>query len=212
MHNAAAATNDPLRSRRCRRFAEYRKGATFLNILFINAAFREGSRTAKLACKVLQEYSEHEVYEIALGSDTSKPLDAGRLIAYNFAVKSRSFTADMFDIPKRFAAADEIIIAAPFWNFSVPAVLHDCIELICTQGITFDMSPDGEYYTLCRAKKLTYITTAGGYIPENDHAFGYIRDLCESFWGISDVRYIKAEGLDIYGADVERLLDEAYPG
>ena len=152
--------------------------------------------------------------EILPDADGQKPqpLDGDLLRLYNAAVGSRDFSSLMFNPATMFAAADEIVIAAPFWNFSIPAILHNCIELICTQGVTFDMSPEGEYFSLCRANRLTYITTAGGYIPENDHAFGYIRDLCESFWGIKDIRYIKAEGLDIYGADIERLLDEAYHG
>ena len=185
-----------------------------MKVLVINAAFRDGSRTAELLRRVMKEYDGHEIHEIKLSDRHSapQPLDGDLLRLYNAAVGSRDFSSPMFAPASMFAAADEIVIAAPFWNFSIPAILHDCIELICTQGVTFDMSPEGEYFSLCRAKRLTYITTAGGYIPENDHAFGYIRDLCESFWCIKDIRYIKAEGLDIYGADIERLLDEAYHG
>lgn len=62
---------------------------------------------------------------------------------------------------------------------------------------------------MCRGKKLTYVTTAGGYIPEEDHGFGYIKSLAEIFWNIQDVRYYKAEGLDIVGADVEGALRQA---
>ena len=100
-------------------------------------------------------------------------------------------------------------LAAPFWNYSIPAALHAYLELVCTQGITFDIQEDGQYCSLCHRKRLTYVTTAGGYIPEEDHGFGYIRSLAEIFWRIPDIRYYKAEGLDILGVDVETALDHA---
>ena len=37
----------------------------------------------------------------------------------------------------------------------------------------------------------------------------YIRLLCSRFFGIDETYYIKAEGLDVIGADVEGILEEA---
>ena len=50
------------------------------------------------------------------------------------------------------------------------------------------------------------MTTAGGYILSDDFGFGYVKALANTFYGIEDVRQIKAEGLDIVGADVEEIL------
>lgn len=180
-----------------------------MKVLFVNAAFREGSRTRLLADRVLDGYGDADIEEIDLGSLRIAPLDGERLAVYNRSVQSGDYSDPMFDVPKRFAGADEIVIAAPFWNYTLPAVLHDYLELVCTQGITFDISAEGTYYGKCRASKLTFVTTAGGPIPEHDHAFAYIRDLCELFWNVRDVRYVKADGLDIYGADVAAKLDGA---
>ena len=36
-----------------------------------------------------------------------------------------------------------------------------------------------------------------------------MKKLCEIFFGISDFTYIKAEGLDIVGADIDAILDSA---
>ena len=33
--------------------------------------------------------------------------------------------------------------------------------------------------------------------------------LAENFYGIKNINYIKAEGLDIWGADVEAIMDKA---
>ena len=63
--------------------------------------------------------------------------------------------------------------------------------------------------SLCKAKKLIYITTAGGPIISDEFGFGYIKSLAENFYGIKDFAYIKAEGLDIYGANIQEILKKA---
>ena len=63
--------------------------------------------------------------------------------------------------------ADIIVIAAPYWDLSFPAQLKDYIERVNAVGVTFDYDQEGIPYGLCRAKKLVYITTAGGNIQES---------------------------------------------
>lgn len=180
-----------------------------MKILYIDAAFREGSRTRRLAEAYLKT-CKGEITTVKLGSGAPLPLNEERLVAYNNAVGSHDFADPMFDSAKCFREADEIVIAAPFWNYTVPAVLHDYLEMVCSQGVTFDMNSEGQYFTLCKAKKLTFLITAGGPIPENDHAFGYIKTLAQEFWGIDDIQYFKADCLDIYGVDVEKELGKVF--
>ena len=45
-------------------------------------------------------------------------------------------------------------------------------------------------------------------MPE-EYGFGYIKALAQNFYGISDVRLIKAVGLDLDGADVEAIMRSA---
>ena len=100
----------------------------------------------------------------------------------------------------QFARADEIVIAAPFWDLSFPAALKQYFEQINVLGITFMYTPEGLPKGLCRASKLYYVMTAGGmYVPE-EYGFGYVRALARNFYGIEDVKLIKAVGLDIAGA------------
>lgn len=176
-----------------------------MGLLFINACYREGSRTGKLAEYFVNRY-KGDVEEICIGEPEVCILDRKRLEIYNKAVAERIFTDPMFHYAKKFREAEEILIAAPFWNNSIPAALHAYLELVCTQGITFDIRENGQYFSMCRGKKLTYITTAGGFIPEQDHGFGYIKSLAETFWNIRDVKYYKAEGLDIAGTDADEIL------
>ena len=36
--------------------------------------------------------------------------------------------------------------------------------------------------------------------------FGYVKALCENFYGIHELEYYKAEGLDLPDADIEGIL------
>ena len=61
---------------------------------------------------------------------------------------------------------------------------------------------------MCRAKKLYYLTTSGGFIGENDFGFSYIEALAKNFFGITEIHRYAAEGLDIFGADVEQIMEK----
>lgn len=178
-----------------------------MSVIFINAAFRDDSRTNKLAQHYMSRFDK-DVKTIDLGTNPVKPLDKELLKIYNKAVAEHDFSNRLFEPAIDFANATEIVIAAPFWNFGLPGVLSNYLEIICSQGVTFDIDDAGTYYSCCKAKKLTFITTAGGRIPANNHAFGFIKDLAEMFWKIPEVKCYKADGLDIYGTDVDRELKE----
>ena len=115
----------------------------------------------------------------------------------------------MFNYARAFASADEIVVAAPFWDLSFPASLKQYFEQINVVGITFRYTSGGIPQGLCRASKLTYITTAGGEFFPPEYGFGYIDALARNFYGIKNTRLIKATGLDVDGADVEAILNRA---
>lgn len=50
----------------------------------------------------------------------------------------------MFKYAHEFANADLIVIAAPFWDLSIPALLKVYIENIAVDGITFEYSLEKE--------------------------------------------------------------------
>ena len=121
----------------------------------------------------------------------------------------RESGAPVFDLARQFAEADEIVIAAPFWDLSFPAALKQYFEQINVPGVTFFYTPQGIPKGLCRAKRLTYITTAGGdFLPE-EYGAGYVKALAQNFYGIAEFRLIKAAGLDIDGADVDAIMNSA---
>ena len=177
-------------------------------ILFINACVRSESRTRRLADRLLAGRRD-AIEELRLDTLTFPSVDARFLARRDRLVAARDFGDPMFALARQFAQADEIVIAAPFWDLSFPAALKQYIEQINVPGITFFYTPEGIPKGLCRAESLTYLMTAGGdYVPE-EFGFGYIRALAQGFYGISDVRLIRATGLDLDGADVGAILAAA---
>ena len=173
-------------------------------ILFINACVRDSSRTEELSRHLLNEIYG-DVTEIDLYKENILPISEKDLAKRN----SHDYSGSKFDLAKQFANADTIVIAAPFWDLSFPSVLKIYFENITVSGITFEYSNQGRPVGKCRAKKLYYITTSGGYIGEYNFGFDYVKALAENFFGISKVYFYSAEGLDIFGADVQAIMNEA---
>ena len=179
-----------------------------MNILYINACVWKDSRTNVLAQYALSKL-QGEVKEIHLNSEKITPLYQDKLNLRDDLIKNKNFDHPMFEYAKQFANSDTIVISAPYWDLSFPTVLKTYIENINVNGITFSYSDKGYPVSLCKAKKLIYITTAGGPIISNEFGFGYIKSLAENFYGIKNIIYIKAESLDIYGANIKEILEEA---
>lgn len=174
-------------------------------LLFINACVRADSRTKRLADCLLSALGEPAT-ELRLADLSFPPVDEAFLQRRDQLLAERNYDHPMFDLARQFAAADTIVIAAPFWDLSFPTTLKAYLEQINVVGVTFRYTPEGVPEGLCRAKKLYYVTTVGGdYFPEA-FGFGYVEALAKNFYGIPEVELIHAKGLDIWGAPVEEIL------
>lgn len=176
-----------------------------MTALFINCCVREESRTRRLAEYYLQKIKD-DVMEIDPIREGLYGLDREMLKIRDQALAEKNFAHPVLKYAVQFAAADQIVIAAPYWDLSFPAALKNYIERINCVGLTFDYDEQGQPYGMCRAHKLTYITTAGGMIISDDLGYGYIKALCDSFYGIPETEYYRAEGLDLPDADIEGIL------
>jgi FMN-dependent NADH-azoreductase len=177
-------------------------------ILFINACVRKESRTKELADTLLAKQKE-PYEEVVLKSIHFPLVDEAFLQRRDELIARRDFSDPVFDLARQFAGADEIVIAAPFWDLSFPAALKQYFEQINVRGITFFYTPEGIPTGLCRARRLTYITTVGGDFFPEEYGAGYVRALAQNFYGIAEFKLIKATGLDIVGADVDSIMDSA---
>ena len=175
-------------------------------ILFVNACVRENSRTLDIA-KIVLEKLNNAYTEVNLQKTDLKPLNRESLDIREKLILQDDFSDEMFRYAKDFAAADTIVIAAPYWDLAFPALLKIYLEQITVSGITFRYKkgiPQG----LCRAKRLIYVTTAGGIIYDN-FGFEYVKALAQKIYGIGEVLFFKAENLDIDGNDVNDILRRA---
>lgn len=179
-----------------------------MKILYIDSTVRSNSRTAILAEYLLNNLSGDKSV-IKLCETVFPAVDEKFLSKRDRACAERDFSDDIFAPAKQFAAADVIVIAAPFWDLSFPSALKQYFEQINVIGLTFTYSDDGRPVGLCRAKKLFYVTTAGGKIYNDEYGSGYVKALAENFYGIAETVCFKAEGLDIYGTDIDSLLNDA---
>ncbi len=173
-------------------------------ILFINACARPNSRTDELSRHLLNGLNG-EVIEVHLYQEKILPLcnqDIDKRALHTVSEEEMKYA-------KQFANVDMIVIAAPYWDLSFPAILKIYLENITVSGITFEYSEEGRPVSKCKAKKLYYITTSGGYIGNNNFGFDYVKALSENFFGISDISFYSAEGLDIFGANVQEIMDNA---
>ena len=177
-------------------------------VLFINACVRPNSRTAELA-KTLLGNLDGSIEEVNLYRTPMPTLDLVGMERRGQAAQNQDFSHSEFDLAKQFAAADKIVIAAPYWDMMFPAVLKIYLENITVSGITFRYSEQGRPESLCRAKSLYYVTTAGGFIGQNDFGSSYIKALAQNFFGIADIHRYTAEGLDIFNADTEAIMRQA---
>lgn len=102
-----------------------------------------------------------------------------------------------------FARADRILIAAPFWDMSFPAVLKCFFEQTSLYDITF--TDNGKTCVgLCKSPKVLYITTRGMNISTGDdleQATPYLRAL-GCLWNLGELTTIAAGNMD-YNSDAE---------
>ncbi|HUC17639.1 MAG TPA: FMN-dependent NADH-azoreductase [Acetobacteraceae bacterium] len=102
---------------------------------------------------------------------------------------------------EEFLAADIIVIGAPMYNFGVPSQLKAWIDRLAVDGKTFRYTASGPE-GLAGGKSVIIASSRGGlYGPETpsaflDHQESYLRGIF-GFFGITDVRFVRAEGVNL---------------
>ncbi len=177
-------------------------------ILFVNACVRASSRTKRLADRLLAGLGG-PVREVRPGEMSFPKADAAFLARRDECIQRGDYSDPLFGPARDFAAAEEIVLAAPYWDLSFPSSVKAYLEQITVTGLTFSYGEDGRPVSHCRAKRLYYVMTAGGPILPPNHGYAYVRDLAGTFFGVPEVPLFSAELLDVEGMDVEARLREA---
>ncbi len=99
----------------------------------------------------------------------------------------------------QFLAADVVVLGAPMYTFSVPSQLKAWIDRIAQAGRTFRYTASGPQ-GLAGGKTVVLVSTRGGAYSGTpaelpmDHQESYLRAVL-GFFGVTDVRIVRAEGL-----------------
>jgi FMN-dependent NADH-azoreductase len=135
--------------------------------------------------------------------------------------------AELTDVQKRenvisealvtqFLAADVIVVGAPLYNFSIPSQLKAWVDRIAQVGRTFKYTENGPQ-GLAGGKTVIVASTRGGVYSTNDwgraaeHQESYLQTVF-GFLGITDVRFVRAEGVAMGDAKKAEALAEAANG
>ncbi|MFT4268237.1 MAG: NAD(P)H-dependent oxidoreductase, partial [Xenophilus sp.] len=99
----------------------------------------------------------------------------------------------------QFLAADVVVIGAPLYNFSIPTQLKAWIDRLAQAGRTFKYTDKG-FVGLAGGKTAIVASTRGGVHSTTEagraaeHQESYL-EVILGFFGITDVRFVRAEGL-----------------
>ncbi|NGM87695.1 FMN-dependent NADH-azoreductase [Parapusillimonas sp. SGNA-6] len=113
----------------------------------------------------------------------------------------------------QFLAADVIVIGAPLYNFSIPTQLKAWIDRIAQAGRTFKYTEAGAV-GLAGGKTVIIALSRGGVYSTSEagrameHQESYLQTIF-GFFGISDIRIVRAEGVNLGGDTRDQAMTSA---
>jgi FMN-dependent NADH-azoreductase len=127
----------------------------------------------------------------SLGAKTGAQAQPTERQAYENEVSER--------LVSQFLAADVVVVGAPLYNFSVPTQLKAWLDRLAQKGRTFTYTDKGPV-GLAGDKTVIVVSTRGGMYSTSEggraaeHQESYLKVMF-GFFGITDVRIVRAEGL-----------------
>lgn len=113
----------------------------------------------------------------------------------------------------QFLAADVIVVGAPLYNFSIPSQLKAWIDRLAQAGRTFRYTAEGPE-GLAKGKTVIAVLSRGGIYSTSEagqameHQESYLKTVF-GFFGITDVRVVRAEGTDLGAESRATALSQA---
>lgn len=112
-----------------------------------------------------------------------------------------------------FLAADIVVVGAPMYNFGISSQLKAWVDSLAAPGKTFNYSATG-VEGLCGGKKLIIASSRGGVYSASspmafmDHQETFLSNFF-GFIGITDITFVRAEGVNLGPEQRQRALDSA---
>lgn len=190
-----------------------------MNILQINTSARsEGSQSTRLASRMVERLKEQQpqaelkVRDLAV---TPHPvLDEAALNALFTPAEQR--TAEQAArvalddaLIAEVQAADVLVIGVPMYNFTISSQLKNWVDAIARAKVTFQYTESGPE-GLLKGKTVYVALTRGGFYrdTEGDTQVPYLK-MVLGFLGMTDVRFVYAEGLGMGPEAVEKAFADA---
>jgi FMN-dependent NADH-azoreductase len=178
-----------------------------MNILQINSSSRpEASHSSRLASAIVERLlasqggaaAKHTVRD--LGRNPLSELDEAALQALFTPEDQRSAeqaarVATDDALIAEMQAADVLVLGVPMYNFGVPAQLKNWIDAIARARVTFTYTENGPVGLLTGKTVYVALTRGGQYRnTPADTQVPYLKTVL-AFLGMTDVRFVYAEGL-----------------
>jgi FMN-dependent NADH-azoreductase len=181
-----------------------------MNLLHIDSSPLGGQSVSRELTRrtVAQWVASHpgtEVQYLDLAADAPAHLDIDSL-GYRLGLEADQLTpaqkrenAVTDRLLNQFLAADVVVVGAPMYNFSIPTQLKAWLDRIAQAGRTFRYTaagPEG----LAGGKTVIVASSRGGAYAGDpslaflDHQESYLKAIF-GFFGITDVRFVRAEGV-----------------
>ena len=173
-------------------------------LLYIDACIRdEQSRTKRIATPIIEALKQKYEVQTLVINDLDLSIVKKELITKR---NNGDIDPQVMSWAESVRDADRIVIAAPFWDMSIPAALKNFLELCSIFDVTFK-SDDKTCYGNCKAEKMLYITTRGMDIDTGDvleQGSSYLKAL-SWLWGIGSLEVVSAQNMDYLS---EREIEE----
>jgi len=194
-----------------------------MKLLHIDSSvLADNSVSRKLTAQIVAEWSANHA------GTTVDYLDLATQAPSHLSADSLGFRlpagADLSDVQKsenaisealvqQFLAADVIVVGAPLYNFSIPSQLKAWIDRVAQVGRTFKYTDKGPV-GLATGKTVIVASTRGGIYSTSEggqameHQESYLK-VVFGFFGITDVRIVRAEGVSMGDAAKATALSAA---
>lgn len=186
------------------------------SVLGTNSVSRQ--LTADIVAEWRRAHPDTTVDYLDLAVDTPNHFDANAL-GIKVGVQAEPTEAQKREnavsekLVSQFLAADVIVVGAPLYNFSIPTQLKAWIDRLAQAGRTFKYTEKGpvglaggKTVIVASSRGGIYSTSEGGQAAE--HQESYLK-VVFGFFGITDVRIVRAEGLAMGEAPKAAAIESA---
>jgi FMN-dependent NADH-azoreductase len=170
-----------------------------MTVLHINSSVRISNSNTRIIGQYLVDALGEPTVSRDLAQHPLPPINAEDLVDLHSSSNSdRASLQSQFILSEQLIGelknADTLVLAAPIYNFGIPATLKQWVDSICRAGVSFKYTEQGPVGLL--GIKRAFIITASGGTPVGsniDFASRYLEHICR-FIGVSEVFHIDASG------------------